>query len=417
MEHEMNYPHGTFMRHRDLLSHPVSTRVNEANNSALNVAKVSIARLGFFCVLRLIEERRIYIKLYTYPERVMRYARRVEDFGTVFFSREVQGLSYSDCNILPIHLEEVVSAEAVSAATSMVELERLFLSTLKEHSYVGASQDGSEGAATFSNHNSRCVFYDTWKRVLYGIPERKEPTWMSDNSKKISLTWSSEDLPFSTITSVRWRRIEFHVRTMVKYIRYGSEIRIWLVYDGRLYERGFNNWNWFGEGNGDLLPRISTETHQLRFTIDKNSISIKEQPVGAMKEPEKPEHVLQLIPTPKGIEFHEPWPTEFESRKNEVVLYQSQGNGVDINSYAYIDDGNLVVDYWKLGYTYEDEYYVTVAKKDLHLLYREFSISTTNDVELLAAILSAFKGERSLDSYTEFLRAKQIPFTSSARRG
>ncbi len=100
---------------------------------------------------------------------------------------------------------------------------------------------------------------------------------------------------------------------------------------------------------------------------------------------------------------------------NKVTLYEFKDNNLDINSYAYFEKKNLVIDYWKLSNRYEDEYFITIKKDQLRKLYIEFEIMTENKSELLIKIFNTFKGEDCFSKLKAFLTMKCISFESSVR--
>ncbi|MSP85745.1 MAG: hypothetical protein EXR18_07985 [Flavobacteriaceae bacterium] len=99
----------------------------------------------------------------------------------------------------------------------------------------------------------------------------------------------------------------------------------------------------------------------------------------------------------------------------EETLYEYQDSDFNINSYAYFEKDNLVVDYWKLADNYEDEYFTIVTKENLAQLYRELEIENENKAELLIALMNAFKGENCFEKVKDFLELKNIPFENNVR--
>jgi hypothetical protein len=100
---------------------------------------------------------------------------------------------------------------------------------------------------------------------------------------------------------------------------------------------------------------------------------------------------------------------------SEVTLYEYQDSDFNINSYAYFEKDNLVVDYRKLTDNYEDEYFTIVTKENLVLLYRELEIENEDKTELLIALMHEFKGENCFQKVKDFLALKNIPFENSVR--
>ena len=98
--------------------------------------------------------------------------------------------------------------------------------------------------------------------------------------------------------------------------------------------------------------------------------------------------------------------------KLEVTLYEYIDSSFNINSYAYFEEEDLVIDYWKLASRYEDEYFVTIKGNDLKLLYRKLEIQPNSKSELLKKISDIFKGPDCFDNVKLFLNKNQILFES-----
>ena len=100
---------------------------------------------------------------------------------------------------------------------------------------------------------------------------------------------------------------------------------------------------------------------------------------------------------------------------NKVTLFEFKDNNLDINCYAYFENQNLVIDYWKLSDRYEDEYFITIKKDQFRKLYREFEITNENKSDLLIKILNTFKGQDCFSKLNTFLTMKNISFENSVR--
>ena len=100
--------------------------------------------------------------------------------------------------------------------------------------------------------------------------------------------------------------------------------------------------------------------------------------------------------------------------KTEVTLYEYSDSSVNINSYAYFDHEDLVIDYWKLGDRYEDEYFIIIKGNNLKLLYRKLEIQFITNSEakskLLDKLLGVFKGSDCFFNVKLFLDKNQISF-------
>ena len=96
-------------------------------------------------------------------------------------------------------------------------------------------------------------------------------------------------------------------------------------------------------------------------------------------------------------------------RTDQVTLFENDNPNVYVNSYAYFEKNDLVVDFWKLGYSYEDEEFIVVNERFVPLVYKEFKIESENKYQLLIGILNAFNGKGCFQKYEEFLESKKIP--------
>ncbi|HSN61302.1 MAG TPA: hypothetical protein VLR49_10230 [Ferruginibacter sp.] len=165
MDNSHTYGIPTYGRYSALITQPVTARVKEINDFTFkNFAQKSILKFGFFPVLRLIEGKKIYIKLYFYKSKIGRSKREIEDFASTYFAAEIAGLSYSSCNTITIPLEKLFSRQQIDACHSMDDLEILALGTLTDDSYVGVTFSGLEGGLTVGPFP--IADYWRWKDLL-----------------------------------------------------------------------------------------------------------------------------------------------------------------------------------------------------------------------------------------------------------
>lgn len=243
--------------------------------------------------------------------------------------------------------------------------------------------------------------------------------WTIENPKSILLSW--DKLPFSTKTSIKWRGTVIHIRIKANQTETGWTRVITFLYKDKLYHCGLAKWKWTGGGYGVYPPEISTSTNKLTISTGGAHLRMKDDLIEPYEIDDKVEHPFEIFTTPNEIVFDEPKPEIIKEpikpkiEKNQVKLYEYKGSSIDINSYAYFEAENLVIDYWKLGDDYEDEYFITVLKKNINILYKEFEIHGENNAELLIAILNAFKGENSFENFKNYLAINKIPFENGVR--
>lgn len=101
--------------------------------------------------------------------------------------------------------------------------------------------------------------------------------------------------------------------------------------------------------------------------------------------------------------------------KGEVTLYEFEDINTNINSYAYFEDENLVIDYYVLGNKYEDGYFMTIQKNQFEKLYSLFQIDKQNRNEILKAFAIKFKGQGCYKDAQSYLEINSIDFDIRVR--
>ena len=249
--------------------------------------------------------------------------------------------------------------------------------------------------------------------------EYNDCLWTIENTRNIVLKW--DQTTFKTTTSIRWRGILFHIRINAHQTENGSTASMTYLYNNKLYDCKLTKWKWAGGSNGIYPPAITTSSHSLKIRGGLNFLSIKEEPIQPNNKTNQfEEFPFEIIKTPDYIIFDIPIkiekkPEEIKVEKNQVVLYEFKNSNESINSYAYFDKEDLVIDYGILGGDYEDEYFITIKEKHLIYLFDAFLIESKNKAELLIGIMNAFKGKRCFNRVKEYLELKKIPFENSVR--
>ena len=249
--------------------------------------------------------------------------------------------------------------------------------------------------------------------------EQFKGLWKFENPKSILLKW--DELPFFTTTSVRWRGELIHIRINAHVSENGWTRLITFLYQDKLYPCRLTKWKWSGGGNGVYPPEITTSNHNLKIRTGGDFISLKDELIKSKKDVELLTNPFEILQTPENIVFEEQKPevkkepAKIKIEKNRVTLYEYRDHRININSYAYFEKENLVVDFWKLGDNYEDEYYIQVNKENIGRLYREFEIKNENKAELLIGLVNAFNGEKCFEEIQEFFNLKNIPSENSIR--
>jgi len=167
----------SYGRYKNLLTKSGSKKVKQINDFTMDYfAKKSIIKYGFFSSLGKIEKEKIYIKLYYYPDIIRNSNREIQDFSSEFYRSEINGMSYTHCNIIRIPLNIKVNSVKINSCQSMSEMELIFLNTLTNDSWVGVSSETPhEGTLTIGRAYSS--LYPRWKKLLeegYLEPEYEE---------------------------------------------------------------------------------------------------------------------------------------------------------------------------------------------------------------------------------------------------
>ena len=233
---------------------------------------------------------------------------------------------------------------------------------------------------------------------------------------QLILSWKTDKNYHSSIT-FEWRNILIHLN-----IEYNPTIfEIKTLINGEKHRFGWGRSHGGGGSIGEK-PNIETPTHQLLVSLSQNQVKLLDKNKTDNSSANNDGIPFKIIFIPSSFDFKEPVPVPdankiFKSKLNskEVTLYEFKDGNITINSLAYFEKDILVVDYWKLGYRYEDEYFTYVYPENLSLLFHKFEIEKENNSALLIAILNMFKGEHSFTIFREFLSENNIPFSGSTR--
>jgi hypothetical protein len=103
------------------------------------------------------------------------------------------------------------------------------------------------------------------------------------------------------------------------------------------------------------------------------------------------------------------------AEKLEVTLYEYEDADLNIDSYAYFDKEDLIIDYWKLSDLNEVEEFIRVKKEHLGMLYSEFGIENNNQTLLLNKLLNDFSDENCFEKVKSFLSLNNIQVENNVR--
>lgn len=98
-----------------------------------------------------------------------------------------------------------------------------------------------------------------------------------------------------------------------------------------------------------------------------------------------------------------------------ITLCEFSDFNTNINSYAYFENEDFVVDYWMLGSSYENEYFITIKKDRLVELLYSFHIINNNRDKLLLTIAKNFSGKDCFKNFEAHLKSNKIKYDLSVR--
>lgn len=141
--------------------------------------------------------------------------------------------------------------------------------------------------------------------------------------------------------------------------------------------------------------------------------------VAELKEKEKQLSLVKSNPAPNNNQVIFKLILDDKSvwQKGEITLYEYKDASVNIDSKAYFEKEDLVIDYWILSERYEDEYLLTVKKEQLIKLCHKCEPNIKSKSELWQFLLDNFKGENAFWDVKKYLELKGISFDNGVRHG
>ena len=130
------------------------------------------------------------------------------------------------------------------------------------------------------------------------------------------------------------------------------------------------------------------------------------------------------INEPKKVETKKSHDYNYTSTKTKeveivtrVTLYKFKDDDIYIDSYAFFDKQDLVVDFGKIAGDYEDENFITIRAENVGVLYNKLQVPQNNQSELLIQISKRFNGVDCFRNYETYLAKNSIPFVYNVRHG
>lgn len=137
MEKETNSSGPDFQNESNPPAQPTTQQVKEINEFTFKqYAKKWAYVNSFFPVLRLIENDKIFIKIY-YDVELRDDIRQLEEFSATFYRENIANLNYSECNVLRIRVENKINTEEILNCNSMEELELLYSKSFGDDEFFG----------------------------------------------------------------------------------------------------------------------------------------------------------------------------------------------------------------------------------------------------------------------------------------
>ena len=151
---------------------------------------------------------------------------------------------------------------------------------------------------------------------------------------------------------------------------------------------------------------IQSGNYVLNFYISSEMLLIKEVPINtSIQETINHSNTIVLV-EPKKVEKT---PILKVQDPDDVILFEYAKMPIYMNSHAYFEKENLIIDYWKLANDYEDEVFLTIEEPYLIKLYQEFDIKDKNKRALLNELLLEYEGDEDcFNKIIQFLEDKHI---------
>jgi hypothetical protein len=242
-------------------------------------------------------------------------------------------------------------------------------------------------------------------------------SWSFTSNTKIIHKW--DQIPYYAQGTLVWRGQKIDLKIEEFRIDAGMKRIISFRYKNRNYQYGAAKWKWSGGHFGSPLPEIKSETHFLKIHSGMHFLSFEDNAINPEMNPEKEELIFEFRNTTEVIRFEPPAEKKapyFNPKTNEITLCDFKDASVAFDIFACFLDGRLIVDYWRLGSSTEDEYQLIVSGEHLERLFQEFKIENQDQAKLLIGLGNSFSGKDCYNRIKEFLTYKQIEFSQLACR-
>jgi hypothetical protein len=406
----------TFGYYKNLINKQAPVEFSEMNDWFFTeLSKMHLIKFGFVSVIRYLDEDTLYLKLYYLIEVTREHKENIDWFVCSFYAQEKFKLQYSQCNILDIPLDQSISAEAIQNATNINELETLLQTQLREDSLIGVS----DGKCAYTNSNPHKTDFNLWYTYVYqpyveSLKPKRDLEFQIIGNELI-LTWGYDRNGYQSSITFEWRNILIKMIVSVNVMPMSREDIFTMNVNGESSRFGWGR-RAGGQGSIGTKPSIYTLENYLSIHNGPNKIVFKDNREEGAHSDLEDENVFKVISIPIESPFGKPKThykiSGFKSKRkpDEITLYEYSDGRVTINSCAYFEEEKLVVDHWKLGGNYEDEYLTLVSNPALNKLYDGLGISNQNKEELLTVLQNIFQGEKSYASFQEYLKTNNIDF-------
>jgi hypothetical protein len=250
------------------------------------------------------------------------------------------------------------------------------------------------------------------------MPENELIIWKQEGTNKLILNWELKT--FNYKCTIIWRGKSIDINLHMNKTYFGHTRDIIFTYENKTFTD--NGWKYkqFGGGNSRTNPILRNDHYELKIETIWYSLILTDTPLNNEQHInsgtdnifiiKKPREYLEMALPKQGSISKQPTGTE-----ETVTLFNHEDYPLSIESCAYFEDENLVVDYWVLTDNKELELFIIVEEKNLKYLYSEFCPNNQFKIRLLKAISELFTGKRCFDNFQYFLDKRNITYVERHR--
>ena len=251
------------------------------------------------------------------------------------------------------------------------------------------------------------------------MPDNELIIWKQEGTNKLILNWELETFNYKSTVIWRGKSIEIDLHMTKTYFGHTKDITF--IYENKKFTA--NGWKYkqFGGGNPRTIPVLRNDQYELKIETIWYSLILTDTPLNNEQNInsgtddiftiKKPREYLEMALPEQGFISNKP-----SGNEETVTLFTYEDYPVSIESCAYFEGEDLVVDYWVLTDNNELECFITIEEKNLKYLYSEFCPTNQFKIRLLKAISELFTGKGCFDNFQYFLDKKNITYVEKQRR-